>query len=518
MAALRPIDVDATLDRIGFGRFHWLTIPAIGLFVAAQSLQTNLLAFLPPCAGESFGISPQHAALLTSASFGASCVATPFFGSLADTHGRRLASLLAITIMAVAGICSSAAPTFGTLVLLQGLVGVGLGGSCCPFELLAELSPSGARGGALNAVAWFWSAGTLLTVLLAWLVLSASEQLPPKEPWRQLVLVANLPVLLAACILPLVTESPSWLLARGRRGSAKRVLWHMATVNRGGDASVSFSPRIGLLFSSAAMTPLRPGRTGGTPVAAAVLDHYRQPLLLPELSLPPALNPLYPAVGVSAEGSRSIGRALSRPASWMLGLSPLRSPLRGPRRNQCSGFLADATICGGGAEPPPTPEDDGSGSPATDGRSAADSLPTDAIPPLSLDPTALADSPDTLVPPTPLLRRLAELAWPPHATGGARWQSLTHWLLWLLAGFGWAGIVFTGALSTRTSREECRFDFEKQAVICAMEFPGTLLVQLVVDRPRGPGGIFGGRRGVQLLGFGAAVLYVYIYMYIYIYI
>ena len=87
------LDVDAALDAIGCGSFHFWTVTAISLFVVAQSIQTNLLAFLPPCAGAAFGVDPDAAALIASASFGASCITTPLFGACADAFGRRTATL-----------------------------------------------------------------------------------------------------------------------------------------------------------------------------------------------------------------------------------------------------------------------------------------------------------------------------------------------------------------------------------------------------------------------------------------
>ena len=569
-SVLRPIDVDAMLDRIGFGRFHWLTIPAIGLFVVAQSLQTNLLAFLPPCAGDAFGILPEDAALLASASFAGSCLSTPAFGLLADTHGRRTATLLAIYIMCLAGMGSAAAPTFGWLVFLQALVGIGLGGCCSPFELLAELSPSDSRGRALNAVSWFWSAGSLLTVLLAWMVLSPAS--PAElgelgvssnsagagmhlvslwlEPWRLLLFTTNLPVLFASCVLPLVTESPSWLLARGRRGCAKRVLWHIATVNRGGDASVCFSPRTGLLLLSSAYIPVVHGRAVAPQPSAAFYrtaagsSELGQPLLPP--AMPPSAQPHVPVAqiadlqlpeaalgppaadapcGAPAAALRvcSNESALSpRRGSWWLGLSPLATPVTGPVRSahafieegHTSGIVSpEASLAASCELSQPLSAEGSDDAQAYVGASTrrrtavvgANLYPQARVAahPRAFDAPSPTDSVHSFVP--SLHQRLAEIICLRDRTG-LNWLTVRHWLLWFVAGFGWAGIIFSGALSTRTSPTECDFNFGEQAVICAMELPGTLLVQLVVDQPRGALGLLGGRRGVQVFGFGAAGL------------
>ena len=52
--------VDTALDAAGFGCFQLVAIPACGLAAMSQSLQTNLLAYLQPCAGAAFGVPAQR--------------------------------------------------------------------------------------------------------------------------------------------------------------------------------------------------------------------------------------------------------------------------------------------------------------------------------------------------------------------------------------------------------------------------------------------------------------------------
>ena len=67
---------------------------------------------------------------------------------------------------------------------------------------------------------------------------------------------------------------------------------------------------------------------------------------------------------------------------------------------------------------------------------------------------------------------------------GVRRQTLNHWLCNLVGGFGWSGVFLMNALATRSSANECSFDYAQQALICSMELPGTLLVQPAVDSSR----------------------------------
>ena len=229
--------VDKALDAAGFGCFQLVTIPACGLAAMSQSLQTNLLSFLQPCAGAAFGVPAQASAILASANFATSCLSTPVFGILADVRGRKWTTMVAVVVMAVAGCLSACAPSFGALCAAQVVAGIGMGGAMVPFDLLAELSPPATRGAVVNVSAWFWAAGTMLVILSAWLVLDApmatlsGDPAWSVAPWRLLVLAVNMPVLLAAAALPWLPESPYWLVSQGRRGSARRVLARMAQLN-----------------------------------------------------------------------------------------------------------------------------------------------------------------------------------------------------------------------------------------------------------------------------------------------
>ena len=131
---------------------------------------------------------------------------------------------------------------------------------------------------------------------------------------------------------------------------------------------------------------------------------------------------------------------------------------------------------------------------------------------------------------TPMLHGLRSLLAEPRL----RKRALLHWLLWAVAGFGWTGLVFfatfvsSGAQSGDASaagaapsddasayagthsydetwrpldKGGCAFDYSAQLLVVASEVPGVLLVQLLIDRPRGPMGLLGGRRGCQVVSY-----------------
>lgn len=110
--------------------------------------------------------------------------------------------ILACFIIILAGTGSSFAPNFISLVLLRTICGIGIGGVVIPYDLLAELMPSSARGQVLSSIGAFWAMGSVFIAGLAWIILSNTS-------WQYLTLIAAIPVtislLLGIFILP---ESP----------------------------------------------------------------------------------------------------------------------------------------------------------------------------------------------------------------------------------------------------------------------------------------------------------------------
>lgn len=118
------------------------------------------------------------------------------------------------------------APNFETLLLLRCFVGVGVGSSPVPFDILAEFLPDATRGEFLLLIELFWTFGTLHVAGAAWLLLG-------RNGWRALVLAATLPVLLALCLSAyLLPESPRWLLSQGRAEEARAVVIEAFKMNR----------------------------------------------------------------------------------------------------------------------------------------------------------------------------------------------------------------------------------------------------------------------------------------------
>merc|ERR1719461_2680573 len=96
-----------------------------------------------------------------------------FFWSMqADLRGRRPILILTNFMGAFFGLLCGLAPNLFWLLLFRFFVGFAIGGSGVSYTLFAEYAPSSSRGKALMIEQGCWSGGALLSVLLAWVVLS----------------------------------------------------------------------------------------------------------------------------------------------------------------------------------------------------------------------------------------------------------------------------------------------------------------------------------------------------------
>lgn len=112
------------------------------------------------------------------------------------------------------------------------MVGFGVGGLTVPFDIFAEFLPTSHRGKHLLVIEYFWTAGSLMTPLFAYLTLETS--------WRLFVILCAVPCIISGCIgACLVPESPRWLISVGQDEKALAVIRNAARVN-GVDPNIAF--------------------------------------------------------------------------------------------------------------------------------------------------------------------------------------------------------------------------------------------------------------------------------------
>jgi sugar porter (SP) family MFS transporter len=158
----------------------------------------------------------------TSASAGLGCMIGPLLGArLCDRLGRRSTLLAACCLLAVGSIFTAVPGdmiTFNVFRIVGGL-GVGLCSIASPIYT-NEIAPARWRGGLGLMYQLAIVAGSILAAGVAWLL---ARWLPAEISWRWMFASELVFVLVFACLLLLVPESPRWLAERGHLKQARAI-------------------------------------------------------------------------------------------------------------------------------------------------------------------------------------------------------------------------------------------------------------------------------------------------------
>lgn len=142
-------------------------------------------------------------------------------GKTSDLIGRRYTIILAAATFLIGAVLMGLAPSFPFLLAGRLIAGIGVGYSLMIAPVyVAELSPTLTRGFLTSLPEVFINVG----ILLGYVSNYALSGLPETLNWRLMLGLAALPAVAVAIGVSAMPESPRWLVMRGRREEAKRVL------------------------------------------------------------------------------------------------------------------------------------------------------------------------------------------------------------------------------------------------------------------------------------------------------
>ena len=229
----RSKTVEELSEELGWSWYQWRLFLFVGLCVAADSIEVNLLSFISVEATKDWHLEEFWEDTVAAAVFGGEVLGCAMFGLFADNYGRLPAFAMGVAFVSAFGVASSFAANVEQLVAMRFGVGLGIGGFTVPFDLLAETAPTRIRGLALCAVWLFWTLGSVLLNLMAASCLRDEDGPGGRDPlgWRWLTFLAAVPPLVSLLGIPFVDESPSWLAARGRQDEARAIITRAARMN-----------------------------------------------------------------------------------------------------------------------------------------------------------------------------------------------------------------------------------------------------------------------------------------------
>ena len=227
------------MNYIGFGPFQVVALLLAGISSFSFSLDAALFSFIAEPVQKEWGLNAVQFAILPSMTGVANILGGFFYGYLSDTFGRVWPYALCALNIAVFSLASAFSPNFYTLVALR--FGTSFGITACLgllYTMLVEFLPVRNRGKALIALFLVQSLTSCLTGGLAWWLIPSYK----RYGWRYLTLATASPAVVTTIYrVAFHTESPRFLITKGRYKAARKVLARMAKMN--GKNLEDFVPR-----------------------------------------------------------------------------------------------------------------------------------------------------------------------------------------------------------------------------------------------------------------------------------
>src|SRR3954471_6196899 len=197
---------------------HWGLMSVLVIALIIDIMKPATLGFTLPGMMSEYQVTKATVSSFPFSALTGTVIGSIIWGVLADVYGRKATILLSAVMFVGTSICG-AMPSLAWNVGMCFLMGVAAGGMLpVTYALRAEMMPSRHRGwalvlvGGLGAVGGYFAASTFSAIL------------QPFFGWR-ILWVLNLPTGLSLVLLgAFIPESAKFLLARGRREEAQRVM------------------------------------------------------------------------------------------------------------------------------------------------------------------------------------------------------------------------------------------------------------------------------------------------------
>ncbi|MEQ1811300.1 MAG: MFS transporter [Terricaulis sp.] len=215
----------AVLDLVDDGKLSGFQILIIALcaFVALiDGFDTQAIGFVAPVMAADLGIDLPHFGPVFSAALFGGLIGAAGFGALADRLGRRTTLMVTVTLFAAGSLLTATATDLNYLIGYRLLAGLGLGGAMPSLVALAsEYSPKKTRTTLVTAMFCGFPLGAVIGAVI-------SAPLIGIYGWKWIFVVGGVvPLLFLPIIALFIPESLRWLLDRGRRADADRILMKM---------------------------------------------------------------------------------------------------------------------------------------------------------------------------------------------------------------------------------------------------------------------------------------------------
>lgn len=168
-----------------------------------------------------FNLDAATTGLLNAAMWMGSILSVLVITYSCDHYGRKLTILIYSLVCIIGVILQSAAQNIGMFVVARMIIGFGcqVTGSAAPL-LITETVPAKFRGTLVGIYFTMFNAGAIIASGITY----GTGRMVSTWSWRLPALLQSIPSVVAIVILPLVPESPRWLLVKGYHDYAIEVI------------------------------------------------------------------------------------------------------------------------------------------------------------------------------------------------------------------------------------------------------------------------------------------------------
>ncbi len=213
-----PVNAGARLDRLPISSFHRRIMWLIGAGMFFDGFNIYIGATVLGAALKSgFSTLGQNAEFV-SLTFVGMMIGSFVTGFLGDRYGRRFTYQANLAIFGFASIAAAFAPSMNVLILIQFIIGLGLGAeNVVGYSTLTEFVPPQSRGKWLGFMTVFVVTGLPVAALLGTLIV-------PRFGWRAMFVIGGIGALIVWYLRKALPESPRWLESVGRNEQAEALL------------------------------------------------------------------------------------------------------------------------------------------------------------------------------------------------------------------------------------------------------------------------------------------------------
>lgn len=219
-------DIPARLDRLPWGRFHWLVVTALGITWVLDGLEVTLVGSLSGALGgrSTLHLSAQEIGFAASSYLAGAVLGALVFGQLTDRLGRKRLFTVTVAVYLVATMLTAVSWNAWSFALFRFGTGAGIGGEYAAINsAIQEFVPARRRGTTdliVNGSFWLGAALGALGSIAA----LDSRLFAPDVGWRLSFLAGGALALTVIWLRRFVPESPRWLIVHGREQEAATIV------------------------------------------------------------------------------------------------------------------------------------------------------------------------------------------------------------------------------------------------------------------------------------------------------